>query len=64
MPKNKGRNAFFFFMIDWRRRAEAQGHSFPNGLKDVQANPDCNEEWQVRSARNSNRIFFRLIRSK
>lgn len=33
-------------MIDWRRRAEAQGHSFPNGLKDVQANPDCNEEWQ------------------
>lgn len=46
MPKNKGRNAFFFFMIDWRKRAEEEGRKFPNGLKDVQADPDCNEEWQ------------------
>ncbi|GAB1867689.1 HMG box domain-containing protein [Camponotus japonicus] len=46
MPKNKGRNAFFFFMVDWRKRAEAQGCKFPNGFKDVQADPECNEEWQ------------------
>lgn len=46
MPKNKGRNAFFFFMVDWRKRAEAQGRSFPNGFRDVQADPDCNKEWQ------------------
>jgi len=52
MPKNKGRNAFFFFMVDWRKRAEAQGCKFPNGFKDVQADPECNEEWQVMSTRN------------
>ncbi|XP_012542235.1 protein maelstrom 2 [Monomorium pharaonis] len=46
MPKNKGRNAFFFFMVDWRKRAEAEGHKFPNGLKDVQQDPNCNEEWR------------------
>lgn len=48
MPKAKGKNAFFFFMLDWKRRAEAKGFTFPNGLKDVQADPDCNIEWQVR----------------
>lgn len=48
MPKNKGRNAFFFFMIDWKKRAEAKGYTFPNGFKDVQANPECNMAWQVR----------------
>lgn len=47
MPKAKGKNAFFFFMLDWKKRAEAQGREFPNGLKDVQQDPDCNEEWQV-----------------
>ncbi|XP_077264402.1 protein maelstrom 2-like isoform X1 [Temnothorax americanus] len=46
MPKNKGRNAFFFFMADWRKRMEAQGRKFPNGFKDVQQDPDCNAEWQ------------------
>ncbi|XP_029669657.1 protein maelstrom 2 isoform X1 [Formica exsecta] len=46
MPKAKGRNAFFFFMLDWRKRAEAQGRRFPNGLKDVTADSGCNEEWQ------------------
>ncbi|XP_072753692.1 protein maelstrom 2-like [Anoplolepis gracilipes] len=46
MPKNKGRNAYFFFMVDWKKRAEAQGRTFPNGFKDVQADSECNEEWQ------------------
>lgn len=56
MPKAKGRNAFFFFMLDWRKRAEAQGRRFPNGLKDVTADPGCNEEWQVMSTKNSSEI--------
>jgi len=34
-------------MLDWKKRAEAQGRKFPNGLKDVQQDPDCNAEWQV-----------------
>ncbi|XP_011339517.1 protein maelstrom homolog [Ooceraea biroi] len=46
MPKNKYRNAFFFFMLDWKKRAEARGKTFPNGMKDVQADQDCNKEWQ------------------
>ncbi|XP_014488168.1 PREDICTED: protein maelstrom homolog [Dinoponera quadriceps] len=46
MPKNKGRNAFYFFMIDWKKREEARGCTFPNDLKDVQASQKCNEEWQ------------------
>ncbi|KAG5320488.1 MAEL2 protein, partial [Pseudoatta argentina] len=46
MPKNKSRNAFFFFMADWKKREEAQGRAFPNGFKDVQQDPECNAEWQ------------------
>nr|XP_012217533.1 PREDICTED: protein maelstrom homolog isoform X1 [Linepithema humile] len=46
MPKKKSKNAFFFFMSDWKKRAEAEGREFPNGFKDVQADPDCNAEWQ------------------
>lgn len=33
-------------MLDWKKRAEAKGNEFPNGLKDVQQDPDCNAEWQ------------------
>ncbi|KYN07019.1 Protein maelstrom 2 [Cyphomyrmex costatus] len=47
MPKNKGRNAFFFFMIHWRKREEAQGRTFPDGLKDVQRDSKCTLEWQT-----------------
>ncbi|KAL0117933.1 hypothetical protein PUN28_008960 [Cardiocondyla obscurior] len=46
MPKNKGRNAYFFFMIDWKKEMEAEGRTFPNGLRDVQADPDCSKEWE------------------
>ncbi|EGI60391.1 Protein maelstrom 2 [Acromyrmex echinatior] len=46
MPKNRSRNAFFFFMADWKKREEAQGRAFPNGFKDVQQDPECNAEWQ------------------
>lgn len=34
-------------MADWKKRAEAEGRKFPNGFRDVQADPDCNAEWQV-----------------
>ncbi|XP_018353720.1 PREDICTED: protein maelstrom homolog [Trachymyrmex septentrionalis] len=46
MSKNKSRNAFFFFMADWKKREEAYGRAFPNGIKDVQQDPECNAEWQ------------------
>ncbi|KYQ54342.1 Protein maelstrom 2 [Trachymyrmex zeteki] len=46
MPKNKGKNAFFFFMAHWKKREEAHGRTFPNGFKDVQQDPECNAEWQ------------------
>ncbi|XP_011175978.1 protein maelstrom 2 [Solenopsis invicta] len=46
MPKAKGRNAFFFFMASWKKREEAKGRKFPNGFKDVQQDPDCNDEWR------------------
>lgn len=34
-------------MADWKKRAETEGRTFPNGFRDVQADPDCNAEWQV-----------------
>ncbi|XP_020290954.1 protein maelstrom homolog isoform X2 [Pseudomyrmex gracilis] len=46
MPKKGGKNAFYFFMIDWKTRAERQGAVFPNGLRDVQLDPDCSAEWK------------------
>ncbi|XP_003703610.1 protein maelstrom homolog [Megachile rotundata] len=44
--KNKGKNAFYFFMLDWKKREEASGRTFPEGLRDVQRDPKCSEEWQ------------------
>lgn len=44
--KNKGKNAFYFFMLDWRKQQEATGRTFPEGLRDVQRDPKCSEEWQ------------------
>ncbi|XP_029054265.2 protein maelstrom homolog [Osmia bicornis bicornis] len=44
--KTKGKNAFYFFMLDWKKREEAGGRVFPEGLKDVQRDSKCSEEWQ------------------
>ncbi|XP_043257358.1 protein maelstrom 1 [Colletes gigas] len=44
--KNKGNNAFYFFMLDWKKDQEKAGRVFPNGLKDVSRDPQCSEEWQ------------------
>ncbi|XP_014204532.1 protein maelstrom homolog [Copidosoma floridanum] len=47
MPKNKNKpNAFLAFMIEWKKNQERKGRTFPNGLKDIQMDPDCNKEWQ------------------
>ncbi|XP_031834006.1 protein maelstrom homolog [Nomia melanderi] len=46
MPKNnKGMNAFFCFMVDWKLEQEKRGKKFPHGLKDVQRDPQLNEDW-------------------
>ncbi|XP_078050208.1 protein maelstrom homolog [Augochlora pura] len=45
MPKNKGKNPFFFFMLDWKKEQEKRGKKFPDGLRDVQRDPNLNEEW-------------------
>lgn len=48
MPKgNKGNNAFYFFMHDWKKQQEAAGMSFPKGMKEVAANPRCSEDWKI-----------------
>ncbi|KAJ8681340.1 hypothetical protein QAD02_017127 [Eretmocerus hayati] len=50
MPKNKNKpNAFLFFMLDWKETEERKGRKFPNGLKDVQSDPVCNELWKSMS---------------
>ncbi|CAK9813016.1 Protein maelstrom [Anthophora plagiata] len=37
----KGNNAFYFFMLDWRKRNKCQ-----KNLKELAADPACSEEWQ------------------
>jgi len=49
MPKKKQpRNAFFFFMLDYKARCERNGERFPNGLRDVQT--EASPEWNAMSA--------------
>ncbi|XP_014607731.1 PREDICTED: protein maelstrom-like [Polistes canadensis] len=46
MPnKRKKRNAFFYFMLDWRKKVEKCGMFFAS-LKEVQNSPECSEAWQ------------------
>ncbi|XP_043491498.1 protein maelstrom-like [Polistes fuscatus] len=46
MPnKQKKRNAFYYFMLDWRNKAEKSGVFFTS-LKEVQNSPECSEAWQ------------------
>ena len=45
-PKNKP-NAFLFFMIDWKKQKEKKGKYYPNGIKDVQQDAECNFAWKV-----------------
>uniref|UniRef100_A0A1B6J7Z9 HMG box domain-containing protein n=1 Tax=Homalodisca liturata TaxID=320908 RepID=A0A1B6J7Z9_9HEMI len=46
MPKKKTpRNAFYFFMLDYKARCERNGERFPNGLRDVQL--EAGPEWNV-----------------
>uniref|UniRef100_A0A1B6KNM8 HMG box domain-containing protein n=1 Tax=Graphocephala atropunctata TaxID=36148 RepID=A0A1B6KNM8_9HEMI len=46
MPKKKQpRNAFFYFMMDYKARCERNGERFPNGLRDVQI--EAGPEWDA-----------------
>ena len=46
MPKNKP-NAFLYFMLEWQKKEMKKGRKFPNGLKDVQSDPECNALWKA-----------------
>ncbi|XP_012287911.1 protein maelstrom homolog [Orussus abietinus] len=46
MPKKQSRNSFYYFMLDFKAREEKKGRQFPNGLKDVQQDSKCSQEWQ------------------
>ncbi|XP_033329999.2 protein maelstrom 2 [Megalopta genalis] len=45
MPKYKGKNAFYIFMVDWKKEQEKSGTKFPEGLRDVQKDPQLNVDW-------------------
>ncbi|XP_034174666.2 protein maelstrom homolog isoform X1 [Osmia lignaria lignaria] len=62
--KNKGKNAFYFFMLDWQKRAEAKGKTFPEGLRDVQRDPRCSEEWQNLSSQEKGYYKKKAAESK
>ncbi|XP_015586148.1 protein maelstrom homolog [Cephus cinctus] len=47
MPKKRpNKNSFVFFMEEFQRREQALGRKFPGGLKDVQCDPSCNQQWR------------------
>lgn len=50
MPKKTPRNAFYFFMLDYKARCERAGEKFQLGLRDVQG--PAGDEWKVGSVLN------------
>lgn len=54
MPK-KQKNGFWYFMQDYRDREAKNGRKFPEGLKAVQADPKCADEWNV-SGKNFSQV--------
>lgn len=47
MPKANKPNGFLNFMICWKQQQEKLGRKFPNGMRDVQIDPECNDAWKV-----------------
>lgn len=45
MPKCKP-NGYFCFMQEWKKREEKKGRRFPNGMRDVQSDSACSDEWK------------------
>ncbi|XP_034949339.1 protein maelstrom 2-like [Chelonus insularis] len=41
----KVRNGFYFFMLDFKAREENLGRKFPDGIKEIQKNSKCSQEW-------------------
>lgn len=61
MPKHQPKNAFFYFMIDYKKKQENSGFKYPGGLTQVQQ--ECSKIWDVGIAFKiplefSNNIFF------
>lgn len=47
MPKKPPKGAFFFFLMDFKRRCEQNGERFPDGLKNEDLKDNASREWQV-----------------
>ncbi|XP_058805009.1 protein maelstrom homolog [Phymastichus coffea] len=46
MPSNRNKqNAFYYFMLDWRKQEEKKGCVF-NNMKEVQSDPKLNQAWR------------------
>ncbi|KAK0174724.1 hypothetical protein PV327_010461 [Microctonus hyperodae] len=63
MPKKAPKSGFYYFMLEYKRSEENQGRKFPNGLRDVQADPKCSEAWNALSVEEKNE-YNRLGKDK
>ncbi|XP_063972126.1 protein maelstrom homolog [Diachasmimorpha longicaudata] len=46
MPRKQQKNGFWYFMVDFKKAEENRGRSFPEGLRDVQSDPECSRRWK------------------
>ncbi|XP_063699028.1 protein maelstrom homolog isoform X2 [Culicoides brevitarsis] len=54
MPKKQPKNAYFFFMLEFKRHQEAMGRRFPGGMREVAT--AASEPWRSVSAREKQRF--------
>lgn len=47
MPKKPPKGAFFFFLMDYKKRCEQNGERFPDGLKNEYLKENAGAEWKV-----------------
>lgn len=46
MPKlRQGKNAFFYFMLDFKEKEERKGKDFPGGFQQI--SKECSAVWKV-----------------
>lgn len=62
MPKKPVRNAFFFYMEDFRNQEQAKGIKFPNGMKDVAI--AAADSWKSMDAGKKSKYEERAKRNK
>ncbi|XP_011297170.1 protein maelstrom homolog [Fopius arisanus] len=55
MPPKKSKNGFYRFMQDFKKTQEQKGKIYPEGIKDVQNDPECSKAWQQLSEKEKQR---------